>query len=214
MHQTALKDHQLDIEARKPADAKRHETEIAAQGRRSPETFETEARKAAATADAEAQTETARLTGKGKKRRRAALAETEVIEGTRRNEVEKARHIAEADTVRIEDEIKATMVLAVGTAGAEAMNKWAAVFVNYDEAAVLQTLIEVLSQIAEKIATPVGSIDKLTIVSTEGAAALPRQVDDNMLQTIKMIKSIAGIDLLDILKRHTSGKVLKDETAE
>ena len=94
------------------------------------------------------------------------------------------------------------------------MNKRAAAFANYNEAAVLQMLIEVLPQVAEKVAAPMGSIDKLTVVSTEGAAALPRQVNDNVLQTVEMIKNTTGIDLLDILKEHTNGKVLKGETAE
>ena len=35
-----------------------------------------------------------------------------------------------------------------------------------------------------------------------------------MLQTVEMIKNTTGIDLLDILKEHTNGKVLKGETAE
>ena len=94
------------------------------------------------------------------------------------------------------------------------MNKRAAAFANYNEAAVLQMLIEVLPQVAEKVAAPMGSIDKLTVVSTEGAAALPRQVNDNVLQTVEMIKNTTGIDLLDILKGHTSGKALKGETVE
>jgi len=75
VRQAALKDRQLDTEVRKPADAKRYETETAAQGRRNSEIFEAEARKAAAIANAEAQAETARLTGEGEKQRRAALAE-------------------------------------------------------------------------------------------------------------------------------------------
>ena len=141
-------------------------------------------------------------------------AEAEAIEGARRGEAEKARRIAEADAIRAEGEAKAAAALAVGTAEAEAMNKRAAAFANYNEAAVLQMLVEVLPQVAEKVAAPMGSIDKLTVVSTEGAAALPRQVNDNVLQTVEMIKNTTGIDLLDILKGHTSGKALKGETVE
>ena len=43
---------------------------------------------------------------------------------------------------------------------------------------------------------------------------MPRQVNDNVLQTVEMIKNTTGIDLLDILKGHTSGKALKGETVE
>ncbi|MDO5092692.1 MAG: SPFH domain-containing protein [Propionibacteriaceae bacterium] len=194
VRQAALKDRQLDTEVRKPADAARYEAETAAQGRRNSEIFEAEARKAAAIAHAEAQAETARLTG----------------------EAEKARRIAEAQATRAEGEAKAAAVLAVGTAEAEAMNKRAAAFANYNEAAVLQMLIEVLPQVAEKVAAPMGSIDKLTVVSTEGAAALPRQINDNVLQTVEMIKNTTGIDLLDMLRSRTgdAAGVVKGETAE
>ena len=46
----------------------------------------------------------------------------------------------------------------------------------YNEAAVLQMLVEVLPQVAEKVAAPMAAIDKLTVVSTDGAGAVPKQV--------------------------------------
>ena len=93
------------------------------------------------------------------------------------------------------------------------MNKRAAAFANYNEAAVLQMLVEVLPQVAEKVAAPWQH--RQTHRCLHGrAAALPRQVNDNVLQTVEMIKNTTGIDLLDILKGHTSGKALKGETVE
>ncbi len=194
VRQAALKDRQLDTEVRKPADAKRYETETAAQARRNSEIFEAEARKAAAIAAAEAEAETSRLTGEGEKQRRAALAEA----------------------TRLEGEAQAAAVLAVGTAEAEAMDRRAAAFANYNEAAVLQMMVEVLPQVAEKIAAPMSSIEKLTVLSTEGASALPRQINDNVLQTVEMIKNTTGIDLLDLLRSRTdkTDSVVPGETAE
>ncbi|MCC2593153.1 flotillin family protein [Tessaracoccus sp. OS52] len=201
VRQASLKERQLDTEVRKPADAQRYQMETEAQGRRNSEIFEAEARKAAAIAAAEAEAEKARLTGVGEQSRRSALAEAEAIEGAKRGEAEKARRIAEAEAVRAEGEAQAASVLAVGSAEAEAMDKRAAAFANYNEAAVLQMLIEVLPKVAKEVAAPMSNIDKLTVVSTDGAGALPKQVNDNVLQTVEMIKNTTGIDLMDVLKR-------------
>lgn len=200
VRQAALKDRQLDTEVRKPADAERYKMETEAQGRRNSEIFEAEARKAASIAAAEAEAEKARLTGVGEQSRRSALAEAEAIEGAKRGEAEKARRVAEADAVRAEGEAQAAAVAAVGAAEAEAMDKRAAAFAKYNEAAVLQMLVDVLPQVAKEVAAPMASIDNLTVLSTEGAAALPKQVNDNVVQTVEMIKNTTGIDLLKLLK--------------
>ena len=202
VRQAALKERQLDTEVRKPADAKRYEIETEAQARRQASIYEAEARKAASIADAEADAERQRLSGEGEQSRRQALATAEAFEGAKRGEAEKARRIAEAEAVRAEGEAKAAAVAAVGTAEAEAMDKRAEAFAHYNEAAVLQMLIEVLPQVAEKVAAPLSSIDKLTVVSTDGASALPKTVNDNMLQTVELVKNTTGIDLLDVLKQR------------
>ncbi|MDO5675988.1 MAG: SPFH domain-containing protein [Propionibacteriaceae bacterium] len=212
----ALKERELDTEVRRPADAERYRVETEAEALRNAAIFEAEARKAASIADAEAQAERDRLTGVGEKSRRSALAEAEAIEGARRGEAEKARRIAEAEAVRAEGEAKAAAVLAVGQAEAEAMDKRAEAFAHYNDAAVLQMLIEVLPQMAEKVAAPMGNIDKLTVVSTDGASTLPRQVTDNLMQTLQLVKDTTGYDLTAILDKVGAKKPepLKDITAE
>ena len=57
------------------------------------------------------------------------------------------------------------------------MNKRAEAFAHYNEAAVLQMLIEVLPQIAKEVAAPISAIDNLTIISSDGAGALPAPGD-------------------------------------
>ncbi|SDL56751.1 flotillin family protein [Tessaracoccus oleiagri] len=210
VRQAALKERQLDTEVRKPADARRYEVETDAQGRRQSEIYEAEARKAASIAAAEAEAERQRLTGVGEQSRRQALAEAEAFEGAKRGEAEKARRIAEADAIRAEGEAQAASIAAVGKAEADAMDQRAAAFAKYNEAAVLQMLIEVLPEVAEKVAAPMGAIDKLTVISTDGAAALPRQVNDNVLQTVEMVKNTTGIDLLGYLQQRTAGTIKGD----
>ena len=117
----------------------------------------------------QAKAEEARLSGEAEKSRRTALAEAEAIEGARRGEAEKARRTAEADATRAEGEATAAATLAVGQAEAEAMDKRAEAFAHYNDAAVLQMLIEVLPQIAREVAAPMAAIDQLTVISTDGA---------------------------------------------
>ncbi|TDE99079.1 flotillin family protein [Occultella glacieicola] len=200
VRQAALKERQLDTEVRKPADAERYRVETAAEANRNAEIFEAEANKAAAIAAAEAQAEKDRLTGVGEQSRRSALAEAEAIEGHKRGEAEKARRVAEAEATRAEGEAEAAAILAKGQAEAEAMDKRAEAFARYNDAAVLQMLVEVLPQIAHEVAAPMAAIDKLTVVSTDGAGALPKQVTDNMVQTMELLKNTTGIDIEAILE--------------
>jgi flotillin len=201
VQQAALTERQLETQVRKPADAERYRVEQEAEARRTSEIAAAEARKAATIAAAEAKAEEARLTGEAEKSRRAALAEAEAIEGAKRGEAEKARRVAEAEATRAEGEAQAAATLAVGQAEAEAMDKRAEAFAHYNDAAVLQMLIEVLPQVAKEVAAPIAAIDQLTVLSTDGAGALPKQVTDNVTQTLQMLKTSTGLDLESLIKR-------------
>ncbi len=85
------------------------------------------------------------------------------------------------------------------------MDKRAEAFAHYNDAAVLQMLVEVLPEMAEKVAAPLASIDKLTVISTDGAAALPKQVSENLMQTLQLVKDTTGYDLTSIIDRFASG---------
>ncbi|MFN0283786.1 MAG: flotillin family protein [Kineosporiaceae bacterium] len=205
VRQAALTERELDTQVRKPADAERYKVEQEAEARRSAAIADADARKAAAIAAAQATAETARITGEAEKARRTALADAEAIEGARRGDAEKARRVAEADAVRAEGEAQAAAILATGQSEAEAMNARAAAFARYNEAAVLQMLVEVLPKVAREVAAPMAAIDSLTVLSTDGAAALPKQVADNLTQTLAMLKSTTGLDLGSIVARFAAG---------
>ena len=200
VRQAALTERQLETQVRKPADAERYRVEQEAEGRRSAEIAAAEARKASTIAAAEADAEQARLSGEAEKARRAALAEAEAIEGARRGDAQKSLRLAGAEATRAEGEAQAAATLAVGQAEAEAMDKRAEAFAHYNDAAVLQMLIEVLPQIAREVAAPIAAIDQLTVVSSEGAGALPRLVNDNVVQTLNMLKTSTGLDLQALIQ--------------
>ncbi|WP_110205059.1 flotillin family protein [Nocardioides daejeonensis] len=211
VRQAALKERQLDTEVRKPADAERYRVETEAEARRNSTIFDADARKAAAIANAEAQAEQDRLTGEGEKSRRSALAEAEAIEGAKRGEAEKARRIAEADALRAEGDAQAASILATGEAEAEAMNKKAEAYKEYNDAAVLEMLVQILPQMAAEVARPMAGIDKLTVVSTDGAGQLPKQVTSNMVETMELLKNTTGVDLANLLHKF-AGEGINERT--
>ncbi|GAA1139823.1 flotillin family protein [Nocardioides aquiterrae] len=183
VRQAALTERQLETQVRKPADAERYRVEQDAEAKRNAEIAAAEARKAATIAAAEAKAQEARLSGESEKARRTALAEASRAEG----------------------EAQAAATIAVGQAEAEAMNKRADAFANYNDAAVLQMLIEVLPQIAKEVAAPISGIDHLTVISPDGAGALPRQVNDNVVQTLAMLKNSTGLDLEALVQKAVGG---------
>ncbi|WP_088287555.1 SPFH domain-containing protein [Kineosporia sp. A_224] len=201
VRQAALTERELDTQVRKPADAQRYKVEQEAEARRSSAIADADARKTAAIAAAQADAEKARITGEAEKARRTALADAEAIEGARRGDAEKARRVAEADALRAEGEAEGAAILARGNAEAEAMEKKATAYGRYNEAAVLQMLVEVLPKVAKEVASPMAAIDSLTVLSTDGAAALPRQVADNLTQTLAMLKTTTGLDLGQIVQK-------------
>ncbi|MFE7312253.1 flotillin family protein [Streptomyces sp. NPDC057555] len=144
---------------------------------------EAEARRIAEVKEAEATAERARLTGEGEKLRRAALAEA----------------------VRLEGESEAAALAAKGTAEAEAMHKKADAFARYGDAAVLQMLVEILPQVVAKASEPLAAVDKMTVISTDGAGQLPRTVANNVAQGVELLNSVSGVDLAGMLKRVTGG---------
>ncbi|MFE7755370.1 flotillin family protein [Streptomyces sp. NPDC057418] len=155
---------------------------------------EAEARRIAQVKEAEADAERSRLTGQGEKLHRSALA----------------------DAVRIEGEAEAAAIAARGAAEAEAMQKKADAFARYGDAAVLQMLVEVLPQVVAKASEPLSAIDKLTVISTDGAGQLARTVTDNVAQGMELLSSTTGVDLgalLQNLKGRTGGGAASEQAA-
>lgn len=207
VRQAALKERQLDTEVRRPADAERYRVETDAEGRKNAAILQADAQRAAAIAAAEAEAEKARLLGVGEKSRRTALAEAEAVEGARRGEAEKARRIAEAEAVRAEGEAKAAAILATGEAEAQAMNRKADAYARYNQAAVIEMLVEALPEMAAKVAEPMAAIDHLTVISTDGAGEMPRRVTDGVTQTMQMLKDATGIDVGAMVARYGDAPV-------
>lgn len=182
--QAAVKERQLEVDVRKPADAERYRIEVEAEARRNATISDAEGARTAQIARAEAD-----------RRSRELAAEAGAIEGAKKGEAEKALRVALAEALRTEGEAQAASELAVGTAKAEAMTAQAEAYKEYGEAAIAEMLVKVLPEIARELAAPMSNIDQLTVVSTDGAGALPKAVTGNLVQVLEMVKSTTGLDL-------------------
>ncbi|EKX60477.1 hypothetical protein STRIP9103_00978 [Streptomyces ipomoeae 91-03] len=197
--QAALIDRQFDTQVRDPADAQRHAAEQEAEAKRVARVEQAEAERLAGIAAAQAEAERARLTGEGEKQWRSALAEAEAVEGLERGEAERARRAAIADVVRLEGEADAAVIGAKGAAEAEAMRKKADAFARYGDAAVLQMFVEVLPQVVAKASEPLSAVQKMTVISADGAGRISRAVADNVAQGLELLGSTPGVDLAELL---------------
>ncbi|MCG7410386.1 flotillin family protein [Paenibacillus sp. ACRRX] len=170
---------QYDSEVKKKADAERYSVVQAAEAEKSRKVLEADALQYRIEAEAK------------------ALAEQKRLEGLAIADAERARGTAEADVIRLR-----------GLAEAEAKQKLAEAFEKFGEAAVLDIVVKMLPELAGKVAEPIKSIDKLTVVDTghgEGAARVSNYVTQLMATAPQMLKDVSGLDIEKMIKRLTDG---------
>jgi flotillin len=113
----------------------------------------------------------------------------------------------EADAARARGLAQAEVIKATGTAEAEAMEKKAAAFQQYNQAAVLQMIVEKFPEIASAVAAPLAKTDRITIVNSggngsggAGASKVTQDVADIVAQLPPIIESLSGVDLEELVR--------------
>lgn len=112
----------------------------------------------------------------------------------------------EAAGIRMVGEAEAEAIRARGLAEAEAMEKKALAYQKYNNAAMAEMLINVLPDIAGKIAEPLTKIDKITIIGSgdsDGVGAVADHVPAVMTKLFETMKETVGIDMSEIVKAGT-----------
>ena len=141
-------------------------------------------------------------------------AEAKQFEAQREAEARKAQAEAdrfareqEAEGIRAVGEAEAAAIAAKGLAEAEAMEKKAEAYAKYNKAAVAEMMIKVLPEIAEKVAQPLGQIDKITIIGGGEGGNGVDQVAGNvpvvMAKVFESMKEATGIDLANIINAES-----------
>ena len=133
-------------------------------------------------------------------------AEAEKITKMKEAEAAKAQGIAEAEATKAKGMAEAETIRAKGMAEAEAMEKKADAMAKYGKAAMTEMIIKILPQMAEAIAKPRESIDKVSIIGGAGDSGMTT-ISDNVPQvlakTIESVKETTGFDLTEVMKANT-----------
>lgn len=116
-------------------------------------------------------------------------------------DAEKARRARMAEAVELEGRADAAAILAKGEAEAEARRKNAEAFSHYGEAAIIDLLTQILPDLVSAASEPISAIEKLTVISTDGASDLTRNVASNVEQGIQIGSDLTGLDLKALLGR-------------
>jgi flotillin len=165
------KQRELEANVQKPADAERYRMETLANGTK----YQLEAE----------------ATGAGAAAKAKGFAAAEVI---------KATGLAEADANKARGLAEASIIEAQGNATASAMKQKADAFKQYNEAAVIQMMVEILPALAGKISEPLSKTEKIVIINSgsgpgNGASKLTGDITQIISQLPPVIESLTGMKL-------------------
>ena len=116
-------------------------------------------------------------------------------------EAEKARRARMAEAVELEGRAEAEAIRAKGEAEAEARRKNAEAFSHYGDAATLDLVTAVLPELVSAASEPLSAVERMTVISTDGASQIARTVAGNVEQGIQIGSDLTGVDLRGLLAR-------------
>ena len=111
----------------------------------------------------------------------------------------------EAMGIKAKGEAEAYAIQKKGEAEALAMDRKAEAYKKYNNAAVVQMIIEVLPQIVENVAKPISAIKDVNIYSSDGGgvSSMSGNVPVAIKQAFDVIQSATGVNMADILRAGT-----------
>ncbi|MGC3020541.1 MULTISPECIES: flotillin family protein [unclassified Brevibacterium] len=111
------------------------------------------------------------------------------------------RRSKDAEAIRLEGEAEADAIRARGEAEAEALQAQAEAYKQFNDAAVLSKVLEVLPTVAGELVAPYANIKDLSIVSTDGESKLANSVSNNLAQVLEVVRGTTGVDLTDLVAK-------------
>jgi flotillin len=139
-------------------------------------------------AAAQADAERVRLAGQ-------ADAAIQVMKGEAQARVTEVNAEATAKQTTLEGNAEAGIVLSKGEAEAKALALRAEAYRQFNEAAVIQTVLSMLPEIVRAAAEPMGRIDSLTVLSNDGASELVKNTTRTVTEASATVKGLTGIDV-------------------
>jgi len=118
-------------------------------------------------------------------------------EGAKRARIASAE--ADAETTRLEGGAEAQIVLTKGEAEAKALAMRADAYKQFNEAAIIQTVLAALPDIVRAAAEPMGHIDSLTVMSADGASDIVKNATRAVIESTTAIKGLTGLDVPNLV---------------
>jgi len=182
----------LDAQIKKKAEADKYRRQQEAEAEYIERQRKAEAEKFEAIQDAEA---------------KKAQAEADKFAKQQEAEAIKAKGIAEAEAIAAKGKAEAEAIAAKGKAEAEAMEKKAEAYAKYNSAAMTEMIINQLPAIAEAVAKPIASIDKITVIDSgngePGAASVGGYTPAVLAKVLESVKETTGFDIKEVMKANT-----------
>jgi flotillin len=124
-----------------------------------------------------------------------AEAEAAVQRAQGQKKVTIAAAEAQAEQVRLQGGAEAAIVYTKGEAEAKALAMRADAYKQFNEAAIIQTILTALPEIVRAAAEPMGRIENLTVLSSDGASDLVKNSTRTVAESAAMIKGLTGVDV-------------------
>ncbi|MFC1959081.1 flotillin family protein [Chloroflexota bacterium] len=128
-----------------------------------------------------------------------AAAEAEAI---------RAKGVAEAEVIKLQGLARAEIIREQGIAEAEAMRQKAEAWQEYNQAAIIQQLIDAMPQIAAAISEPLSKTDRIVVISNggdanggSGVSRIPADITNIVAQVPALIEALTGLDLNEAIKQ-------------
>jgi flotillin len=165
-------------------------------------------RKQTELADLEAaRTEKALLSTTVKPAAAEAEAAVQRAEGQKKATIANAE--AQAEQVRLQGSAEAAVVLTKGEAEAKALAMRADAYKQFNEAALIQTVLSALPEIVRAAAEPMSNIETLTVMSTEGATEVVRNATRAVAESAAVIRGLTGLDVQGLVGGAVTGATLR-----
>ena len=167
-----------------------------------------------ATAETNAIAETKKAEAEAAAIRMKAEAEATATKAKQLAEAEgiRAKQLAEAEGIRAKKLAEAEGIKAALLAEAEGMEKKAEAYNKYNKAAVTEMIVNILPEMAGRIAEPLARIEKITVIDSgsgngeNGVGNLAGNVGSVLAKTLETVKETTGIDFKEIIDADVLGK--------
>jgi flotillin len=147
-----------------------------------------EGEKLARIAQAQADAERVKLAGQ-------AEAAVNVTKGEANARVILVNAQSEAEKTKLEGNAEAGIVFTKGEAEAKALALRAEAYRQFNEAAIIQTVLSMLPEIVRAAAEPMAAIDSMTVLSTEGASDVVKNATRTVTEASTAVKGLTGLDI-------------------